>query len=131
MTRVEPALYRSDMWVKSDSKVVFSGLGADEVFGGYARYKTSFERGGNMEMENEMSMDLDRLWHRNLGRDDRAISSNGKETRFPFLDTNLMRYLGGFVKSEDLVDFTAFRGQGDKKLLREIAKEEFGIIFAS
>ena len=26
----------------SESKVVFSGLGADEVFGGYARYKTAF-----------------------------------------------------------------------------------------
>ena len=62
--------------------MVFSGLGADEVFGGYARYKTSFERGGEKEMEEEMAMDLDRLWHRNMGRDDRAISANGKEARF-------------------------------------------------
>ena len=32
--------------VSSNSKVVFSGLGADEVFGGYARYKTAYQRGG-------------------------------------------------------------------------------------
>ena len=80
--------------VKSDAKVVFSGLGADEVFGGYARYKTAFLRGGEKEMENEMSLDLDRLWHRNMGRDDRVISSTGKEARFPFLDFNLVYILG-------------------------------------
>ena len=46
--KVEPDLYldhTSNIEVKS--KVVFSGLGADEVFGGYARYKTAFERGGS------------------------------------------------------------------------------------
>ena len=40
-----------------------------------------------------MSLDLDRLWHRNMGRDDRAISHNGKEARFPFLDLDIQRYL--------------------------------------
>jgi len=44
-------------------------------------------------MEAEMSLDLDRLWHRNMGRDDRAISANGKESRFPFLDPNLLKYM--------------------------------------
>lgn len=34
--------------------------------------------------------DLNRLWIRNLGRDDRSISSNGKEVRFPFLNKNLI-----------------------------------------
>ena len=77
----------------SKSKVVFSGLGADEVFGGYARYKTAFFRGGAPEMEQEMSLDLDRIWHRNMGRDDRVISSCGKEARYPYLDIDLMRFL--------------------------------------
>jgi len=44
-------------------------------------------------MEDEMGMDLDRLWTRNMGRDDRVISSCGKETRFPYLDLKLMRFL--------------------------------------
>ena len=34
--------------------------------------------------------DLNRLWIRNLGRDDRAISDNGVEARFPFLDQKLI-----------------------------------------
>ena len=114
VSRVDPGEYRGKEWVRSKSKVVLSGLGADEVFCGYARYKTAFERGGIKEMDAEMSLDLDRLWHRNMGRDDRAISDNGKEARFPFLDVNLMRYLGQHVDSSDLVDWTAFRGLGDK-----------------
>ena len=128
---VDAKLYRGENWVKAASKVVFSGLGADEVFGGYARYKTAFERGGVSEMEKEMSLDLDRLWHRNMGRDDRAISCNGKEARFPFLDTNLLSYLANHVSMEDLVDFTALRGLGDKKLLREVARDCFDLKFAS
>ena len=44
-------------------------------------------------MEKEMSLDLDRLWHRNMGRDDRVISSLGKEARFPYLSTQLLEFL--------------------------------------
>ena len=83
-------------------------------------------------MENEMAMDLDRLWHRNYGRDDRAISANGREGRFPFLDTQLMLYMRDNVSSQnELVDFSEYRGQGDKKMIRLIAREEFGMKFAS
>lgn len=76
-------------WVVSPSKVVFSGLGADEVWAGYSRYKTAAIKGGILGLKSEMSLDLDRIWHRNMGRDDRAISVNGKETRFPFLDLQI------------------------------------------
>lgn len=46
-----------------------------------------------------MSLDLNRLWHRNMGRDDRAISHNGKEARYPFLDIDLQSYLGSKISS--------------------------------
>jgi asparagine synthetase B (glutamine-hydrolysing) len=65
---------------------LFSGLGADEVWAGYSRYKTALLKNESKGLVEEMSIDLDRLWHRNMARDDRAISSNGKEARFPFLD---------------------------------------------
>jgi asparagine synthetase B (glutamine-hydrolysing) len=68
---------------------VFSGLGADEVWAGYSRYKTASIKGGVQGLEDEMTLDLERIWHRNMGRDDRVISSNGKEARFPFLDTDV------------------------------------------
>ena len=100
--------------VSCDSKVVYSGLGADEVFGGYARYKTAFLRGGSKEMEEEMSLDLDRLWHRNMGRDDRVISSCGKEARFPYLDHELIKFMKDNCPTDSLCNWNDFRGKGDK-----------------
>ena len=100
--------------VSSNSKVIFSGLGADEVFGGYARYKTAFGRGGIEEMESEMSLDLDRIWHRNMGRDDRVISACGKEARFPYLDIDLMKFLSSSCPTSELCNWEDFRGKGDK-----------------
>ena len=113
------------------SKVVFSGLGADEVFGGYARYKTAFARGGVQEMQNEMSLDLDRLWHRNMGRDDRVISATGKEARFPFLDTDLLEFMRSHCPTSLLCDWLDFRGKGDKRLLRLLADSELGLSISS
>jgi asparagine synthetase B (glutamine-hydrolysing) len=101
---ISTTLYRSEKWERSTSKVVFSGLGADEVWAGYSRYKTALLKGGADGLRTEMSLDLDRLWHRNMGRDDRAISHNGKEARFPFLDIDLQSYLGNKVFTENSTD---------------------------
>ena len=67
-----------------------------------------------------MNFDLNRLWIRNLGRDDRSITSNGKECRFPFLDLKLIE----IVKQMDqrkLTNFSLEKGKGDKVFLRKIA----------
>ena len=74
-------------------RIVMTGLGADEIFSGYSRYRIAYKRAGYNELENEMIFDMERLWIRNLGRDDRAISSRGKEVRYPFLYQPLWEYL--------------------------------------
>lgn len=48
------------------SRVLLSGIGADELCGGYTRYYASFARGGAEEAEQEMKNDWNRLWFRNL-----------------------------------------------------------------
>ena len=63
---------------QTQAKIVLTGLGADEIFAGYSRYRIAYKRAGYDEMENEMIFDMERLWIRNLGRDDRAIGMNGK-----------------------------------------------------
>jgi len=74
------------------ARVLLSGLGADELFGGYIRHETAFNRNGFTALIDELKLDVDRLGKRNLGRDDRIISNWGKEVRFPYLDEDLVKW---------------------------------------
>ena len=103
----------------SESKIFFDGLGADEIFGGYLRYK-------NGDIENQMKKDLDRLWFRNCGRDDRVCGENKIELRFPYLDYDLMEFLSSISDIKQIVDFSKPRGEGEKYLLRNVAKNIIG-----
>lgn len=109
----------------SNCKVLLSGLGADELFGGYTRHERIFTGISNQikrslknlppkdtthydmldlnrELRDELQCDLDRLWERNLTRDDKVISCWSKEVRYPFLDENLVSW----ITSEDQVPIT-------------------------
>ena len=72
--------------------VMLSGLGADELFGGYSRHAMAFNRGGHAGLVEELSIDFSRLGKRNLGRDDRVLSHWGRECRYPYLDEDLVRW---------------------------------------
>jgi asparagine synthetase B (glutamine-hydrolysing) len=74
------------------ARVLLSGLGADELFGGYTRHATAFNRNGYPGLLAELKLDVDRLGKRNLGRDDRVISHWGREARFPYLDEALVKW---------------------------------------
>ncbi|PNH45210.1 hypothetical protein VD0004_g2602 [Verticillium dahliae] len=74
------------------ARVLLSGLGADELFGGYSRHAVAFERGGYQALVDELKLDVGRLGERNLGRDDRIMAHWGREVRFPFLDERLVKW---------------------------------------
>jgi asparagine synthetase B (glutamine-hydrolysing) len=74
------------------ARVLLSGLGADELFGGYTRHATAFNRKGFPGLLDELELDVNRLGKRNLGRDDRVISHWGREARFPYLDESLVKW---------------------------------------
>ena len=72
---------------------------------------------------------MDRIPTRNLGRDDRVISTHGKETRHPFLSLDVVNFLVGLpvhVKMNPRLEV----GVGDKMLLR-LAARKMGLIEAS
>lgn len=111
------------------ARVLLSGLGADELFAGYTRHATAYNRLGFQGLLDELNLDIGRLGKRNLGRDDRVITNWGKEARFPFLDEKLVAWALAAPVS-DKCDFGAVVGiesdasaelESCKKVLRCLA----------
>lgn len=113
----------------STARVLLSGLGADEMFGGYTRHDSAFRRHGFSGLKDELDLDVDRLGKRNLGRDDRVLSNWARETRFPFLDEDLVRWAVnapvwercGFGENKENLDSETGFLEPAKKVLRCLA----------
>ncbi len=92
---------------------VFSGLGAEEIFAGYARHK----RVKRVDLNKECLSGLLRMYDRDLYRDEVVANSQGISLRVPFLDLDLVDYALKLPASYKLTDAE------DKRILREIAKD--------
>ncbi|XP_006816856.1 asparagine synthetase domain-containing protein 1-like [Saccoglossus kowalevskii] len=105
----------------SRSKVVLVGMGADEQLAGYSRHRGRYNSEGLPGLVEEIEMEIQRISARNLGRDDRIISDHGRESRFPFLDEDVVSFLNSLpVNLKANLDLP--RGIGEKYLLRVAAR---------
>ena len=77
----------------------------------------------------QLQMDLSRIPIRNLGRDDRVISSHGKEVRHPFLSLPFVKFVAELPVHHKL-DPRLDPGVGDKMILR-LAAKQLGLVEAS
>jgi asparagine synthase (glutamine-hydrolysing) len=84
-------LYFVAKTVKEDGKrVLLTGQGADELFGGYSRHEGFLEQGLDV-LDREIYSDLKQISTVNLERDDMVTMANSVELRVPFLDKEVIK----------------------------------------
>ncbi len=90
--QVEVAIpvYASVELASRDVKVMLTGQGADELFGGYPWYRSILEKLGRHEMENYMVKDLEMLYRETLEREDKITMAHSIELRVPYLDPGVI-----------------------------------------
>lgn len=94
--------------------VLFSGLGADELYGGYHKLANK----STPELVAELTRQISNIHDRNLNRDDKVIAANGVEVRYPFLDEDVIRM------STTTIPITY---KINKLVLRRMAGEKLGL----
>jgi len=111
----------------AQSRLVFTGSGADEALAGYRRHRAAYHSKYNLDKTSserlfrELDADCARYFHRNAGRDDRVISDSGRELATPFLDEKVLDFVGS-QEASALWDLCAPEGIGDKKIARTAAR---------
>lgn len=101
-----------EMAKEDGCKVIFSGLGSEEIFAGYERHKQS------SNINQECISGLLKMYERDLYRDDVITMDNNIELRLPYLDTELVKYALKIPGKHKLKE-----GMG-KYILREIDLEK-------
>ncbi|WP_232316236.1 asparagine synthetase B family protein [Methanosarcina vacuolata] len=84
-------LYFVAKTAKEDGKrVLLTGQGADELFGGYSRHEGFLEQGPEV-LDRAIYSDLKNISTINLERDDIVTMANSVELRVPFLDKEVIK----------------------------------------
>lgn len=92
--------------------VLFSGLGADELYGGYHKFNNK----SLDELTVELTGQINNIHDRNLNRDDKVIADNGVEVRYPFLDNDVVKYSTEMIPINFKINKLILRELADKKL---------------
>jgi asparagine synthase (glutamine-hydrolysing) len=95
---------------KDGVKILFSGLGSEEIFAGYERHKVK-------DVNQECWRGLGLMWDRDMVRDFAIANKLNIELRTPFLDSEVIKAAMQIPGNKKL------NKRGNKLILREIASD--------
>lgn len=86
-----PVYAALEMAHKDGQKVVLSGQGPDELFGGYPWYRKVIAEDGYQKLEHHMLDDLQHAYCETLEREVKMAEVNGLSFRYPYVDPQVIK----------------------------------------
>ena len=106
--------------LQDNIKILFSGLGTEEIFAGYARHEDALKNNDFKSVHEESWNGLKNMWSRDLLRDSKIAKHLGVELRTPYMDLEVIK------AAMNINPMYKLDKQDKKIILREIA-EDFGL----
>ena len=118
---VGSVLYATAQLALQDNiKILFGGLGTEEIFAGYARHEDAMQKNNFEAVHKESWNGLKNMWYRDLLRDYKIAKHLGIELKTPYMDLEIIK------AAMNINPMYKLDKENKKIILREIA-EEFGI----
>jgi len=87
-----PFYWLAETASKMGYPILLAGQGADELFGGYHRYLTEYNKSGAEAVKQKMFHDIQNAYQANFQRDNQVCSYHGVELRLPFIDRDVVDF---------------------------------------
>ncbi|XP_015371282.1 PREDICTED: asparagine synthetase domain-containing protein 1 isoform X1 [Diuraphis noxia] len=116
---------------KTPARVLLSGMGADELLGGYTRYRKILQRHGWQSLNEELDKDFSKIPSRNLGRDNRVCCDHGRQLRTPYLDEHFIEFIRGLAPWQRCWPKEPYPINLGEKLLLRLAAFKLGLVNAA
>ena len=107
----------SKLALHNSIKILFGGLGTEEIFAGYQRHADTLQNSGFEAVHRESWSGLKSMWQRDLLRDYKLAKALGVELNTPYMDLNVIK------EAMSVSPIYKLDKQNKKIILREIAEE--------